>query len=302
MERLYFCDGTPLDMLRRRAKGVKADEQVKLNAAQDMVARSVGCDDWADLTRHCWAEEFLEPNTVSEGFYIESNVGPDIIGLDFLLLYEALDDAERFDDLNNDCDVWLKTAVSWNDGLGVKYSNELAMMEPGNGDGAKIATITHSSFVKLKSALGLYRDDGHLGSLLTVFHDWGLLMGTTLTDTRQGEFDAWMTLAMRQIKVRVEGRYLLNTGLPDLGKQEDLSEWDWKRAFPFKLHDGRIAICNGSENRDDFMFRVFASEEWAKIEQQLRLVFPDGPEKTVHSETWLRNRLQMDEWDTQPVI
>jgi len=301
MERLYFCDGTPLDILRRRSKALKTNQKIKLSAAQDKIAQDQECSNWSELTRRCWAEPLAVPGETPDEYFLESRIGPDLVTLDFQLLFEAIDDAESFDQLDkySGCGVWMTTELMHRDSLGVEYANVIGMETPQHVGARQVGKVTRSNFPALKTALSLYGENGHLGPLLSTLHSWGLFANGFLTETEWGELDAWMTFFLRPKKVRVEGRYLLNTAPFNDKNTED---WDWKRAFPFALQGGRIAVCNGSDHRGDFRYQVYSADEWSGIESELRAAFPDGPEKTVFSETWLRRRLSMDEWDANPMV
>lgn len=144
----------------------------------------------------------------------------------------------------------------------------------------------------------MYESEGHLGMVLKCFDAWGLFDGTTLTDAPTGELDAWLSLSLRPHGLTPVERHILNVGNHETDPIPE--DWDWKRAFPFLLDDGRYAVCNGETEQSVFRYRVIEKQDWALIEEQIRESFPDGPERTVQSETWLRNRLGMDEWGEMP--
>lgn len=90
MERSYYRDGTPLDILRRSAKTIKREQNIKFSEALDRVAAILGEPDWSTLTKHCWAEPFSEPNAEDEGYVLQQQFGDDVIEVDFTQLAVAV--------------------------------------------------------------------------------------------------------------------------------------------------------------------------------------------------------------------
>jgi len=298
MDRSYYRDGTPLDILKRRAKELKSSEGIKLHEAQARIARDRGESDWSVLTQNCWAEPAPEPGSEPDSYFLERRGGIDVVSLDFGLLYDDLQKADFFEDLEtvDGHQVWVNTEVNDWDEDSVRFHSTIRLGRPSHIGAQKVTQLDTDTYTDLLDAMLRYEMEGRLGPLITTFNSWGILNGSFHTQTEWGEFDAWLKLALRKRGLHLGPRYLLNTCVGS-ENPEVPDDWDWKRAFPFEVTDGRIAVCNGSDNYLEFRMRIFDREHWETIEQDLRRAFPNGPEKTHASETWLRTRLDMDSWE-----
>lgn len=100
MERTYFCDGTPLDILRRRAKAMKKEDGLAYNAALNLVAKERGCVGWEELTRRCWTEPEEDPGVMQDFYFLESAVGEDILSIDYHKLAELVREHSEYEELS----------------------------------------------------------------------------------------------------------------------------------------------------------------------------------------------------------
>lgn len=300
MERTYFCDGTPLDILRRRAKAMKKEDGLTYNAALNVIAKKHGCAGWEELTRRCWTKPEEDPGVIQDLHYIESAVGNDMLSIHFHKLAEVVREYPEFEDVDAlyGSQITLDTTLQCESHGRVNWNTFMDLGVDANPNARVVKALSKDEFIALARALRMYESDGHIGLVLKCFYVWGLFHGDRLTNAPTGELDAWLSLSLRPHGLTPVERHILNLGDDETAPIPE--DWDWKRAFPFVLDDGRYAVCNGETEPSVFRFRVIEKHDWGPIEEQIRKSFPDGPERTVRSETWLRNRLGMDEWDVMP--
>ncbi len=298
MERSYYRDGTPLDILRRRAKAMKRENEISLAKALDLVALEHNELSWEFLTKNCWAEPFSEPGIEDDHYMIEQLSGEDLIVLDLVQLPDALYSVVDWADFNETRQnhVYLETEACVGSFRGVRYYTHLHdMPDHPQAMTRRAPFLNEACFNALTKALGNYEEEGRVGPLIAGLNEWGILDSTPLMSARKGELDALLELELRAKRLFIKERHLLNIGRP---KDKTLPPgWDNLRAFPFMLTCGKVAVCNGASEKSRFRSRVFTQTEWKPIEAELHAAFPAGPDTTFESETWLRRRLNMDAWD-----
>jgi len=276
MEKLYWIDGTPVDILRRIAKKLKAEStSLNLSAALDKVAKSRDAESWPDLIENCWSPE--EP-TMDDCGFIHRRVGRDKLTIDFEKLPILIDqyDGEPFL-LFADYSLGVSSEPGCVEYFVTLTDRPNPFMELPN------YLITPSVGEEIWEGIELHSKEGQNGPLISALHRAGVLNIGWIESAKDGEFEALLTLKLRQQGDVLGERYLLNCRKTDSREGEPPLE----RCWIFKMTGERFLLSNGEENLDDMVFRIFPADEWDEIERELRRRFPDGPENTYESEKWL---------------
>lgn len=276
MDKLYWVDGTPVDILRRHAKRMKNDTPaMTLTAAQDIVAKEHGANSWADLLKGSWWPE--EPDVDYCGF-LQRKLGIDTIGLDFEKI-PALWDAYGGKSFILYADLMLDYA---GDGR-LDYHCTLTDDPNPYAKPKSLGPISPAHASRICEAIMLHAEEGQHGPLIKALNDANLLEVDALTDGNYGEMEALLTLKLRSQGEILGERYLLNccNGKAPEGEPHE------ERCFIFDLTGGRKLLTNGSPWLEDLTYRIIPAKDWPEIERELLVLFPDGPEKTFDSEKWL---------------
>jgi len=291
MTNSYYCDGTPLDILRRRAKALKTEQNIKLFQALDYVAVECGEESWEHLTKNCWAEPFNNPDEMEDYHFLERSVGDDLILLNFEQLSSLGE--KSIPDGKSEFDIYFETSINDGSDASLQYVTRF-YLEPciyRPNFRSKIS-LSVRQFSRLKDAVSEYDDKLHIGSVVAIFKEIGIFDDAVLMASEEIELEALLTMLLRPKGRKLGDRVLFNTVRHTEPEPDD---WDWKRVFAFALDSDEILVCNGEESRTDIRYKTFSKEEWRSIETELRSVFAN-PEQTVLAETWLRNKLDMDAW------
>lgn len=284
LDRAYLPDGTPLEHIRQLAKKITKERKCALHQAQADEARERGYESWEQMVASCWGEPSLEEDYDPDYACLIRKVGADLIWLDFDELIDLdLSGAETIYGASQVCYI-SETEVRYHTDLQVDHLGGLGTVEA-------LCVLNERSRQTLQAALRLYEDDGHVGSLVRALSGIGILSHSELTSGKEGEFEAYLVLKLREKKRFLGERHLLNIFDPGVEDQRPRTDVPARRAFVHKVKDGSYTVCNGCNNASDFQYRLLSAGEWLQYEDELWRNFPDGPQKTFASEVWLSEKM-----------
>lgn len=276
MTRVYTSQGTPMDIVKREAKRIQKDQNIKLSAAQEAYAVENGYESWSDLTSKAIevGENFMNDLMVSR------KRGKDYIEFSFKDALQAL-----LDDPNPRLYIQRQLLHSEEDSVIILVDLIHDMFDGDNGLDPFEMRVSFDEYEWFDAVCDL--DNGMNGYIIELLNRIGFFDVDVDRPAHFFEHEAALTLEMRKIGLTVGDRVLFNTD--DLKPSGD-PDYD-RRCFGNRLSDGGVVLCNGADEPADFIFSVLSASEYEDLREEMEAELGEEAYTTYKGEVWMFNRV-----------